>query len=68
MQIENSTVFITGASREIGLAVCRELINARANVFLTARSEHELSSACKKLDPNSVKAFYAVMDVTAVLL
>lgn len=64
MQIENSTVFITGASRGIGLAVCRELINAGARLFLTARSEHELSTACKKLDPNGGKAFYAVMDVT----
>ncbi|MDP4208155.1 MAG: SDR family NAD(P)-dependent oxidoreductase [Bacteroidota bacterium] len=64
MQINNSTAFITGASRGIGLAVSRELINAGAKVFLTSRSEHELSVVCKKLDPNGDKAFYAVMDVT----
>lgn len=64
MKIKGSTVFITGASRGIGLAVCCELINAGAKVFLTARSESELSAACKRLDPNGGKAFYAVMDVS----
>ncbi|MDP4269814.1 MAG: SDR family NAD(P)-dependent oxidoreductase [Bacteroidota bacterium] len=62
IQIKNSTVFITGASKGAGLAVCRELINAGAKVFMTAKSKHELLEVCRKIDSNGDRAFFTVMN------
>src|SRR3569833_570683 len=54
-------IIVTGASRGIGLAVARDLIQASHKVVLVARSESELA-ALKKQNPSQVE--YKVADLT----
>ena len=56
-------VVITGASRGIGEALTRRLIDARANLYLIARSEESLEELCTTARQAGCQAFYSVADL-----
>ena len=56
-------VVVTGASRGIGEALTCRLIDARANLFLIARSEERLQALCNKAHEAGCKASYCAMDL-----
>ena len=49
MQLEGSVALVTGGSRGIGLAVCRQLVAAGARVAMVARHEATLRDAAASL-------------------
>jgi short-subunit dehydrogenase len=56
-------VVITGASSGIGEALTLRLIDARANLFLIARSEEKLRQLCDKARAKGCKARYKAIDL-----
>ncbi|AUI50595.1 SDR family oxidoreductase [Arthrobacter crystallopoietes] len=53
-RFEGKTALVTGASRGIGLAVARELVEGGARVVITARGEEKLQEAVRELDGPAV--------------
>ncbi len=56
-------VVVTGASRGIGEALVRRLIDAHAHLFLIARSEEKLQGLCTLARQAGCKAEYCAMDL-----
>jgi NAD(P)-dependent dehydrogenase (short-subunit alcohol dehydrogenase family) len=53
MALEGKTALITGASQGIGFAIAEALVNAGAQVVLTARREDPLRAAVQRLGPSA---------------
>lgn len=49
MSLKNKVAIVTGATKGIGYAIAEALISAGASVFVTARSQAEVSAAVDKL-------------------
>lgn len=64
MLLKNKVALITGSGRGIGRAIARLFAREGAAVFLTARSEKELSSAAQEISGNSGRAGYATADLS----
>ncbi len=56
-------VVVTGASRGIGEALVRRLIDAHAHLFLVARSKEKLQELCALAHQAGSKAEYCAMDL-----
>lgn len=64
LRFQSKNVFITGASRGIGLAIARAFAKEGATVLMTARSEKKLESEAIAIINNGGKAWFHIMDVT----
>lgn len=62
--IEGRNVIVTGATSGIGAGICKAFAEAGANVFAVGRREERLSELTTSLKQFSVKADYAVCDVS----
>lgn len=62
--LRNKVALITGSGRGIGRTIARVFAKEGAAVFLTARSEKELSSAVQEISENSGRAGYVAADVS----
>ena len=63
--IEGRNVIVTGATSGIGANICRAFAEAGANVFAVGRRENRLSELTVSLKQFSVKADYAVCDISS---
>ncbi len=64
MFFANKNVFITGASRGIGLAIARTFAKEGATVLMTARSGDKLRDEANVINQAGERAWYHPMDVT----
>jgi len=62
--VEKRTALVTGASRGIGLEVCRQLAAAGLRVVLTARDEQKAEAAARRLAAGGAEIVPAALDVT----
>ena len=63
--VEQRTALVTGASRGIGLEVCRQLAAAGLRVVLTARDEQKAEAAARRLGAGGADIVPAALDVTS---
>src|SRR6266581_5206318 len=64
MLLQNQVALVTGSGRGIGRAMARLFAAEGAAVFLSARSEHELSSTAAEITKSGGRAAFAVGDVS----
>ena len=64
MMLKERVALITGSGRGIGRAIARLFAKEGAAVFLTARTEKELSSAAKEIADAGGRAGYATADLS----
>jgi NAD(P)-dependent dehydrogenase (short-subunit alcohol dehydrogenase family) len=64
MLLKNKVALITGSGRGIGRAIARLFAQEGAAVFLTARTEKELSVAAQEISRNGGSAGYATADLS----
>ena len=64
MNLNNQRVLIIGASRGIGLAIAQELARHGARLFIMARDENRLMTACEKLAQSGAKVSCGTMDIS----
>jgi len=64
MLLQNQVALVTGSGRGIGRAMARLFAAEGAAVFLSARSEHELSSTTAEITKSGGRAAFAVGDVS----
>jgi 3-oxoacyl-[acyl-carrier protein] reductase len=64
MRFQSKNIFITGASRGIGLAIAKAFAQEGATVLMTARSEEKLRTEAISINKNGGKAWFHTMDVT----
>lgn len=63
MELQNRVALITGSGRGIGRAIARLFAKEGAAVFLTARTEKELSAAAAEISSNGGRAAYVPADL-----
>jgi len=63
MELQNRVALITGSGRGIGRAIAKLFAKEGAAVFLTARTEKELSSAAAEISSSGGQAGYAAADM-----
>jgi 3-oxoacyl-[acyl-carrier protein] reductase len=63
MRFQSKNIFITGASRGIGLALAKKFAKEGANVLMTSRSEEKLRSEAVSIIEAGGKAWFHTMDV-----
>ena len=63
MELQNHVALITGSGRGIGRAIARLFAKEGAAVFLTARTEKELSAAAAEISSSGARAAYAPADL-----
>jgi 3-hydroxybutyrate dehydrogenase len=63
MELQNRVALITGSGRGIGRAIAKLFAKEGAAVFLTARTEKELSSTAAEISSNGGQAGYAAADM-----
>jgi NAD(P)-dependent dehydrogenase (short-subunit alcohol dehydrogenase family) len=64
MLLRNQTVLITGSGRGIGRAMARLFAKEGAAVFLSARSEDQLSRTAKEISTDGGRVAFATADLT----
>lgn len=62
--LHHKTVFITGGTRGLGLALARELAAAQCRIVLCARNEQELTSAAAEFIAQGAEVLPLVCDVS----
>jgi len=65
MALDKKVVFVTGASRGIGLETARAFASAGARVVLGARTESDLVAAAREIEARGGSAFAVLLDVTS---
>ena len=63
MRFQSKNVFITGASRGIGLAIAKVFAKEGANVLMTARSEEKLRNEADSITREGGNVWFHTMDV-----
>ena len=58
ISFKNKTIFITGASRGIGLSMARKFASLGGNLILLSRNEKDLSSLCESLKNEFPSQFF----------
>jgi NAD(P)-dependent dehydrogenase (short-subunit alcohol dehydrogenase family) len=64
MELQNRIVLITGSGRGIGRAIAQLFAKEGAAVFLTARTENELSTVTKEISSSGGRAAYITADLS----
>jgi NAD(P)-dependent dehydrogenase (short-subunit alcohol dehydrogenase family) len=64
MELQNRIVLITGSGRGIGRAIAQLFAKEGAAVFLTARTENELSAVTKEISASGGRAAYITADLS----
>ena len=65
MEIDGKVVFVTGASRGIGLETAKAFAEAGASVVLGARTESDLVRETRAIETRGGSAFATLLDVTS---
>ena len=65
MLLENKVALITGSGRGIGRAIARLFAEEGASIFLTARTESELSAASAEISSRGGRASHATADLAS---
>ena len=65
MELDGKVVFVTGASRGIGLETARAFALAGARVVLGARTEGDLIEATREIEARGGRALAVLLDVTS---
>lgn len=65
MQQKQKIAIVTGANKGLGLEICRQLLEKRFRVILTARNESKGHSACQKLATDYADIEFFKLDVTS---
>ncbi len=82
MDLKDKIAVVTGGTKGIGRAIAKSLVDAGANVVITARSQDEISNAVSELkargsadghvcdvrDYNEVKSLFANLDAVDILI
>src|SRR5580692_1900277 len=63
MELENRVALITGSGRGIGRAIAHLFAKEGAAVFLTARTEEELSATAREVSSNGGRAAFATANL-----
>jgi NAD(P)-dependent dehydrogenase (short-subunit alcohol dehydrogenase family) len=63
-KLANRAAIVTGAGRGLGRAIARGLAREGANLFLTARSDNELATACAELSAHGTAIDAMPGDIT----
>lgn len=64
-KLQGQVAVVTGASRGIGLAICRSLADAGCDLAITARNEDPLKNAADTLKSRGVRVLHQTSDVSS---
>jgi short-subunit dehydrogenase len=64
MKFHNQTVFVTGASRGIGLAIAQAFAREGARVFMTARNKKKLQKEADNIREQGGQAWFHSIDIS----
>jgi 3-oxoacyl-[acyl-carrier protein] reductase len=62
--IKGTKAIVTGASRGIGFAIAKELVNAGCSVVITGRNEKTLKVAAEKIGKTAIPMVWNASDIT----
>lgn len=61
--LKGNKAIVTGASRGIGFAIAKELVNTGCSVVITGRNEETLKAAAKKIGSNAIPMVWDASDI-----
>lgn len=61
--LKGNKAIVTGASRGIGFAIAKELVNAGCSVVITGRNEETLKAAAEKIGKNAIPLVWDASDL-----
>ena len=61
--LKGNKAIVTGASRGIGFAIARELVNAGCSVVMTGRNEKTLEAAAQKIGKTAIPMVWDASDI-----